>query len=81
MKVEKLTVKECLGKKFKFVYLSSSVAEWPRLSSVLLRLAFFTYFPLILIDFVKSGKLCRVNSFFSKGSTVKRVERLTSREC
>lgn len=85
MKVEKLTVKECLGKKFKLffylVYLSSSVAEWPRLSSVLLRLAFFTYFPLILIDFVKSGKLCRVNSFFSKGSTVKRVERLTSREC
>lgn len=72
MKVEKLTVKECLGKKFKLVYLSSSIAEWPRFSTVLQRLAFFTYFPLLLIGFVESGKLCRINSFFFKGLKSKR---------
>lgn len=81
MKVEQLTVKECLGKKLKLVYLSSSITEWPRFGTILHRLAFFTYFSLILIDFVRPEKLCRINGCFFKGlNSKKSVEANASRE-
>lgn len=58
--------KNALEKNFKLIYLSLSIAEWPRFGAVSHKLAFFTDFPLILIERLCSGKLWRINRFFFK---------------